>query len=40
VNFVACPTHWPSTPNQTPSSIFMGVVQTPPISPWMCQPFA
>ena len=40
VNFVACPTHWSSTPNQTPSTSLSGGAQTPPISPLMCQPLA
>ena len=40
VNFVAGPIHCPSMPNQIPSSSFSGGVQTPPISPRMCQPEA
>ena len=40
MNFVAGPIHWPSMPNQIPSSSLSGGVQTPPISPRMCQPDA
>jgi hypothetical protein len=40
VNFVAGPTHSPSTPNETESSSFSGGVMIPPISPVVCQPFA
>src|SRR6266511_1234452 len=39
-NFVAGPTHWSSSPNQTPSTSFSGGAHTPPISPVMCQPLA
>jgi hypothetical protein len=40
VKRVAGPIQLPSIPNQIPSSSFSGGVQTPPISPRMCQPEA